>query len=77
MACTNDFTSSVMPGKKIGVVMQFQKDQPCLLPMHCMTHRTELSYGDAFKDKLRYDKAIKTLLVSLSYFYAKKSPEEI
>ena len=70
VACTTD-GASVMLGKKTGVVTQFQKEQPCLLPVHCMAHRTELSYGDAFKNTPLYDKAVKTLLVGLFYFYAK------
>ncbi len=60
--------ASVMLGKNNGVASLLRKIQPALVSVHCMAHRTELSFRDATKNVGLYDKCI-TLLLGLYLFY--------
>lgn len=67
-----------MSGLKTGLAARLKNNaqDTCMLSIHCLAHRLELSLKDSVKkvqNKL-YDKA-ETLLMGLYYFY-KKSPKQ-
>ena len=70
VSCTTD-GASVMMGKISGVTVKIRMDQPCMITVHCKSHRLELAYGDACKGIQLYDKTVRTLATGLFYFYAK------
>lgn len=61
--------ASVMLGVKAGVAALLKKEQPCLIPVHCMAHRLELALKDSVKAIKLYQKTVSVLAMGLYYFY--------
>jgi hypothetical protein len=65
--------ASNMMGCKSGLITRLKDIYPEIVGIHCLAHRLELSFRDAFKSNTLYEK-LSTLLLSLFYFY-KRSPK--
>lgn len=69
VACATD-GASVMTGLKKGVVTQLRQGRPYILGIHCVAHRLELAFSDAFS-KNNMTRKVEELLSGLYTFYKK------
>ncbi|XP_036001453.1 zinc finger protein 862-like [Fundulus heteroclitus] len=60
--------ASVMTGSKNGVVSKLKGDKSYIIGIHCMAHRLELSFSDAMRSNLIFQK-VEDLLCGLYTFY--------
>lgn len=51
----------VMIGAKRGVITRLEESKPCVVGVHCMAHRPELTFRDAVKN-IRFFKTVDDLL---------------
>lgn len=63
-----------MMGRKKGLAKLMKDDNPEMISIHCLCHRLELAFRDAFKSAKLYEKLL-TLMIGLHYFY-KRSPKQ-
>ena len=58
-----------MTGIRTGVGALLKRDQSCLITVHCLAHRLDLSLKDGAKGIKLYEKAVSTLAMGLYFFY--------
>lgn len=58
-----------MTGIRAGVGALLKQDHSCLITVHCLAHRLELSLKDGAKGIKLYEKAVSTLAMGLYFFY--------
>ncbi|XP_045165902.2 zinc finger protein 862-like [Mercenaria mercenaria] len=60
---------SVMTGKKNGVVAKLKKDNPRVIPVHCLNHRLQLAVSKAFGSVREIDSVDEILIAIWKYYH--------